>query len=122
MFRIAERNEGIQWPVHINEPQAGGATQRHVIQVYFILKPQPVINELIEQGDAEFLAAVIDSAQGWEGVTRAGDGGDVPVRYSREALEELISIPYVRAGFIEGYFSFVSGIQRKNSKAPRSTG
>lgn len=122
MFKLAKKTEGIKWPVHINEPRSGGVIKEHVIHVHFILKDQDAIDELVELGNYEFMKAVIDPDKGWDGVTQEGPEGDVELPYSHETLDQLMQVPYVMAGFVQGYFSFVSGVRQKNSGKRRSGG
>ena len=125
MFRVANKKEGIKWPVVINEPRSGGATKEHTIHVYFLIKGQEEIDELVNDGDLALFNSVIDPEKGWEGLTRENDnveGGAEPIPYSAEELETLLEIPYVKAGFISAYFNFIAGVSSKNSRKRLRTG
>ncbi len=118
-FRVAKKDEGIKWPVFINEPVAGGAVRQHKVHAYFIVKDKQVIDELVDEGDFEFMRAVIDPAKGWEGFSQESEVDGQPdqnVEYSEKKLEEFLGVPYIAAGFIDAYFKFVAGVSSKNSK------
>tara|TARA_R110002096_G_scaffold172484_4_gene346176 strand:- start:703 stop:1080 length:378 start_codon:yes stop_codon:yes gene_type:complete len=125
MFRVNRSDEGIKWPVHINEPRSGGAVKQHTINVHFIIKGQETIDELTNGSDLEFMLAVIDPVKGWEGLTRessTNEKGVEEIPYNETELEALLDIPYIKAGFIEAYFKCIAGVSSKNSGKRQRTG
>jgi len=113
MFRIANNDDAIRWPVTIPVPQPGGSIKEAKIYVHFKVKNQNEIDDLSASGeDVVFFSAVI-GGPGWEGVQ---DEDGTELKYTEENLSKLLQIPYVKTAMVQAYFLFIAGVSRKNSR------
>ena len=119
MFKLDDNEETIikNWPVIINVPQDGGATQKHEITADYLLLPQDQLDELLATSresdgstDADILRRVVKRLGG------VGDADGKAIDYTPELLERMIKRPYARAALVSTYFEAASGkkAKRKN--------
>jgi len=119
MFKLDDNEETIirNWPVIINVPQDGGATQKQEITADFLLLPQDQLDELASASrdgegsiDADILRRVVKRLGG------VADAEGKALDYTSELLERVIKKTYVRSALVSTYFEVSAGrkAKRKN--------
>ena len=97
MFRLPR--EGAFYPakVHVQVPCEDG-WEAHEVTLHFVHLPSDRVQELVRQGDADFLAAVV---VGWEGVAEH-DG--TLLSCTEENRIRLANINYFAKAAVRAYF------------------
>lgn len=110
MFVLKKENT-VSWPIEIPMPADGGEINRIDVTVEYQLLPQSRYEQL-KGNDKELLRECVigwnDDAFGVE----TGDGSTESLAFSADTLDQLLEFPYVRTGFLSGYWQAISGIEK----------
>jgi hypothetical protein len=108
-FKIVKQLE-IDWPVPVNVPTSGGKTELHTFTAKFKIMGNEYFEKAQQKAkdDIDLISKLIT---GWDGVL---DDNDKPVKYSKKALSELCSLPFVRIAIIKAYTEALNGAEAKN--------
>jgi len=107
MFKLKKENV-VWWPVTISEPTDNGEVIEHKCHMLFELVTQNQFDELADKGDRELLAVLV---KGWKEIL---DVDEHPLTFSKEHLDALLQLPYVRASILRAYMQAMSGAPAKN--------
>ena len=107
MFTLKKENT-VWWQVTISEPADGGKVVEHECDVLFELLSQDEYDLLAEAGDIKLLKRLI---KGWKHISDA-NGHDLA--FTKDTIDALLQIPFVRTGFLRSYMQAVSGAPVKN--------
>jgi len=108
---VLKKDPVVSWPITIPMPADDGKMNHVPVTVEYKLLPQPRYDEL-KKTDVGLLREVVvgwnDDAFGHEDET----GRAVPLPFSPDALNQLLEIPYVRTGLVQGYWKAVTGLEK----------
>jgi hypothetical protein len=109
MFKL-EKPKEISWPVTVNVPRDGGKVVKATFTGKFKMISSAEFNAIIANGgnDQDIGKAVV---AGWG--ADFCDESENPLEFNDENLEMVLSIPYVRSGFIDAYLELSQGKEAK---------
>jgi hypothetical protein len=108
---VLKKSPVVSWPITIPMPANDGKVNQIPVTVKYKLLPQARYDELKAHDNDLLNECVVgwnDDAFGHENANGEAD----PLPFTAENLAALIEYPFIRTGFLQGYWKAVAGLEK----------